>query len=309
MIDGHLHDETYLSSSPRRFRGSRVVGRIYSIHAENTDAFVQKFDSLEFSSEKSQIFLSRYPQSRLIDLLDISEIQCYWLTNNQGKGAMEPSLEKLNHFIDTTIESGEGTIFIEGIEWLTSLHGFDSVHSMIRLLSEKISMSQWCVYLSISPTSFDIRECSRIYREAPLFEPNQHTSIGIEQQSVADDNPIVVEHSANLEMDLNDDGTPKLVLLTRLPKKGFTKQILQRRILQWRRMGLDTSDIESSLYSEDIDGIYSDYTAMEEKIRRATELERYIIEHVNDSQERTIAFFRIRQLTGLDELEKQYFSQ
>ena len=48
---------------------------------------------------------------------------------------------------------------------------------------------------------------------------------------------------------------------------------------------------------------------MEEKIRRATELERYIIEHVNDSQERTIAFFRIRQLTGLDELEKQYFSQ
>ena len=74
-------------------------------------------------------------------------------------------------------------------------------------------------------------------------------------------------------------------------------------------MGLDTSDIESSLYSEDIDGIYLAYSAVEEKIRRATELERYIIEHVNDSQERTIAFFRIRQLTGLDELEQQYFLQ
>ena len=307
MIDGHLHDETYLSSSARRFRGSRVVGRIYSIHAENTDAFVQKFDSVESPSEKSQIFVSRYPQSRLMDLLDISEIQCYWLTNNQDNGAMEPSLEKLNHFIDATIESGEGIIFIEGIEWLTSLHGFDSVHSMIRLLSEKISVSKWCVYLSISPTSFDMRECARIYREAPLFESDQESSISTEQESVVDDNPVVIEHTANLEMDLNDDGTPKLVLLTRLPKKGFTKQILQRRILQWRRMGLDTSDIESSLYSEDIDGIYSDYTAIEEKIRRATELERYIIEHVNDSQERTVAFFRIRQLTGLDELEKQYF--
>ena len=63
-------------------------------------------------------------------------------------------------------------------------------------------------------------------------------------------------------MDLNEDGTPKLVMLTKLPKSGFTKQILQRRILQWRRMGLDTAEIESSLYHEDIRidvyGIHSD---------------------------------------------------
>ena len=47
---------------------------------------------------------------------------------------------------------------------------------------------------------------------------------------------------------------------------------------------------------------------MEENVRRATELERYVLEHVLDSQERTIALFRIRQLTGLDELESLYFS-
>ena len=113
----------------------------------------------------------------------------------------------------------------------------------------------------------------------------------------------------NLEMDLNEDGTPKLVLLTKLPRSGFTKQILQRRILQWRRMGLDTSEIEASLYSTDIESMYYDYTLVEEKIRKATELERYVIANINDAQERTIALFRIRQLTGLDQLEKQYFSE
>ncbi|MEC7484374.1 MAG: hypothetical protein VX998_06260, partial [Candidatus Thermoplasmatota archaeon] len=113
----------------------------------------------------------------------------------------------------------------------------------------------------------------------------------------------------NLEMDLNEDGTPKLVLLTKLPRSGFTKQILQRRILQWRRMGLDTSEIEGSLYSTDEELMYSEYTLIEEKVRRATELERYVVANIKDAQERAIALFRIRQLTGLDQLEKQYFSE
>ena len=119
------------------------------------------------------------------------------------------------------------------------------------------------------------------------------------------------DHTANmrssLEMDLNEDGTPKLVMLTKLPKSGFTKQILQRRILQWRRMGLDTAGVESSLYHEDMEMMYSEYIQVEENVRRAVELERYILAEVKDSQERTVALFRIRQLTGLDELENRYF--
>ena len=73
-------------------------------------------------------------------------------------------------------------------------------------------------------------------------------------------------------------------------------------------MGLDTSEIESSLYSNDLDEIYDQYVLIEEKVRRATELERFVTTEIHDSQERTIALFRIRQLTGLDDLEAEYFS-
>ncbi len=284
-----------------------MSGRMYSIQAENSAEFVDKIDQLDLSIDTAQIFVSRLPPSRLLDVLDISSIRCYWLTSSQGVGTLEPSLEKINHFLESTLGEEEGIIFLEGLEWLTSLHGFESVHSMIRTISERISMSDWTVYIAISPSSFDQRELSRIYREAPVL----NVTIDEQQFTEMESSQSQHDHPANirssLEMDLNEDGTPKLVMLTKLPKSGFTKQILQRRILQWRRMGLDTAEVESSLYHEDIDLMYAEYIQIEENVRRAVELERYILADVKDTQERTVALFRIRQLTGLDELENRYF--
>ena len=284
-----------------------MSGRIYSIQAENSGEFVEKIDQLDVSVDTDQIFVSRLPQSRLLDVLDISRIRCYWLTSSQGIGTLEPSLEKINHFLESTLSDGEGIIFLEGLEWLTSLHGFESVHAMIRTISERISMSEWTVYLAVSPSSFDQRELSRIYREAPVL------SVRIDEQNFTEMESNMSQHDhaenphSTLEMDLNEDGSPKLVMLTKLPKSGFTKKILQRRILQWRRMGLDTAEVESSLYHEDLEIMYAEYIQIEENVRRAVELERYILAEVKDSQERTVALFRIRQLTGLDELENRYF--
>ncbi|DAC69556.1 MAG TPA: DUF835 domain-containing protein [Candidatus Poseidoniales archaeon] len=285
-----------------------MSGRIHSIPAETTESFVESIDRVETSNVPTIVFISRYPASRLIDLLDISEIQCYWLTNIEGKGVLEPSLEKLNHFTESLISSEQGLLFIEGFEWLVSIHGFEAVHSMLRSLAEKVAMSRWSIYLSLYESSYNQQELSRIIREAPIleFKSNEMT---IQNDGAEISHPHASTLEKTLEMDLNDDGTPKLVLLTKLPRSGFTKQILQRRILQWRRMGLDTSEIEASLYSNNLDAIYEEYSMVEEKVRRATELERYVVTNIRDTQERAIALFRLRQLTGLDQLEKQYFSE
>ena len=281
-------------------------GRIQSIRAENTETFIETFDTFMEQDLQNKIFISRYPQSILMDLVDISEIDCYWLTTARHPGTIDPSLEKINHFVESNIQQNNGHIYMEGIEWMVSLHGFEAVHSMIRTLAEKVSLSDWMIYISISVGSFETRDLSRLYREAPLLEISNPNLMVNEDPK---DKPLIEPQASDgIEMDLNDDGTPKLIFLTRLPRSGFSKQILQRRILQWRRMGLDTSDIESSLYSDDIDKIYSDYRIIEEKVRRATELERHIIQNISDSQERAVSMFRVRQLTGLDELERQYFS-
>ena len=147
-----------------------MSGRIYSIPAESTESFVESIDRVEASDVQSIVFISRYPASRLIDLLDISEIQCYWLTNSEGKGVLEPSLEKLNHFTESLISTKQGLLFIEGFEWLVSIHGFEAVHSMLRSLTENVAMSRWSIYLSLYESSYNRQELVRIMREAPLLE-------------------------------------------------------------------------------------------------------------------------------------------
>jgi hypothetical protein len=127
---------------------------------------------------------------------------------------------------------------------------------------------------------------------------------GVEEGPMEPMQRIISEH---IDVDLHEDGSPKLVFLTRLPESGFTKSLLQRRVLQWRRMGLDVSEIESALYSTNKESMYQSYTIIEEKVRRAVQLDNWISENVTDSQERSIAQFRVRQLTGLDELEQRYF--
>jgi hypothetical protein len=104
------------------------------------------------------------------------------------------------------------------------------------------------------------------------------------------------------------DGGPRLTYLARLPRTGFTNQILVKRILQWRRMGLDVSRIEPAL-SYTMDKAYELYKSVEEDVRKATELERFI--HVNQDKINTVKLatdmFKIRQLTGLDEIERYYY--
>ena len=134
------------------------------------------------------------------------------------------------------------------------------------------------------------RNVPRFYERSTAFEINEDGQTI--HDSTEDDVLSKVVNSAKLEMDLNDDGTPKLVFLTKLPRIGFSKQILQRRVLQWRRMGLGYMDIEPSLFNTDVDEMYSKYIELEENVRRATELERYVLRACFDSQERTIALFR-----------------
>ena len=54
-----------------------MSGRIHSIPAESTESFVESIDRIETSGIQSIVFISRYPTSRLIDLLDISEIHMF----------------------------------------------------------------------------------------------------------------------------------------------------------------------------------------------------------------------------------------
>ena len=68
-------------------------------------------------------------------------------------------------------------------------------------------------------------------------------------------------------------------------------------------MGLDVSEVEPALHMND-DEAYILYSKVEEKVRIAVELERAIEANRDllSASELTTSKFRIRQLTGLDEI-------
>ena len=282
-----------------------MAGQIHTLLLSSFDDFVSALDQIGSEENSHRLFISRMPQRRLIERLDIIDIETYWLTNRVAEGTIPPSYNALLSLISNRLSNHKGTIFLEGFEWLSSLHGFDSLLGFIRTLSDSIHRTNWNMYISVNENSFNAIELNQITREAPILNIVFEDSLdAMEYESTES---IVKQKSENLEVELYDDGTPKLVFLTRLPENGFSKSLLQRRVLQWRRMGLDVSEVESALHSSSTESMYSSYSLIEEKVRRAVQLDNWVSVNVTDSQERSIAQFRIRQLTGLDELERRYF--
>ena len=71
-------------------------------------------------------------------------------------------------------------------------------------------------------------------------------------------------------------------------------------------MGLDVSEVEPALHMND-ENAYELYSKVEEKVRTAVELERAIEANRDllSASELTTSKFRIRQLTGLEEIRSK----
>jgi hypothetical protein len=140
---------------------------------------------------------------------------------------------------------------------------------------------------------------ARFKREAPdlIIETTQ-----IEQAPTSSEEGTEVSIP---QAQVTEEGLPQLVMLNRLPSNGFTRSLLRKRILQWRRMGLDVSEVEPALHMGDEDA-FALYSTVEQKVRIAVELERAIEHHklAFTASELTTSKFRIRQLTGLEEIRR-----
>ena len=122
----------------------------------------------------------------------------------------------------------------------------------------------------------------------------------------------VAEDTEELELELNekplnDDGSTPLSFLVRIPREGYSKDIARRRILQWRRMGLDVSSAEPALFQDSDDKGFEIYKSVERKVRRAIELDNRldILLERGHRSEVTKMRFRVRQLTGFDDVESR----
>jgi len=252
---------------------------------------------------------SRLPHRRLLEHLDINSVEAYWLTERATEGAIRPDIATIHNHISRHLSNHAGIVVLEGLEWLMTINGEDAVLSFVRELRESVYTTQWTIILPIRSLAFESLWLARLRREAPAIDLSL-PKIDNEQMSHTDtESPEVGDAEMDLgTMEILEDGSPQLVMLSRLPSTGFTLPLLRKRILQWRRMGLDVSEAEAAL-SFKPDEAYTLYAVVEEKVRRAVELEQHLNLNMSafSATDEATARFRIRQLTGLDELENQFF--
>lgn len=276
-----------------------------------TQTYSQLFSDLEYMIEKNPetkfTLITRVPSRRLLEQLDLNGLDTYWVTEQDTNDSVKPEFTSiykiLNRYKDA---SKEQVIVIEGLEFICDRIGPDALLSEITRLVDDLSMFNYTCILCLDLLAMPAKIATKLNYALEILEiSNEHVLVTEYEEEHVEPSITPGEH---MEFELGKDGNPRLVYLSKLPRLGFSNNILVKRILQWRRMGLDVSEIEPALnYQED--KAYELYKSVEEKVRRAVDLDRFINSNSSSINASDLAtdIFRLRQLTGLEELERKYY--
>jgi len=276
-------------------------GKTYTLkHESESDilAYIDKISMLDFGHI---LLISRLPQRRLLEHIDLDKVESYWMTTQDVVGSIQPSLDQCADLLISRIENHNGVAFVEGIEWLIALHGFSEVLNFVMKIKDSLHRKPWSIVFILADGIFEEIESAKWHRESPKWE----IPTTLVEPEIAFEDDIIKEETEPEELPLSEDGQSKLAFLIRIPREGYTKEIARRRILQWRRMGLDVSEAEPALFQDSDDVGFAIYQSVEHKVRRAIELDNRLdlLLEKGLKSDVTKMRFRIRQLTGFDEVE------
>jgi len=278
-------------------------GKAYTLNLVSQDEMLAYVDSTSMRDEGQVLLLSRLPQRRLLEHVDLDKVEAYWVTTQDVKGSIQPSLEQISDLVTSRIENHTGIVVIEGIEWLISLHGFESVLNFVMKLKDSLYQKPWALLLVVAEGIMDTVQYTQWLREAMAWIIPKKVEVSeitlIEEELLPDE--------LETEKPLSDGGGTPLSFLVRIPREGYSKEIVRRRILQWRRMGLDVSAAEPALFQDSDDLGFKIYNSVEQKVRRAVELDNRldILLELGHKSEVTKMRFRVRQLTGFEDVESR----
>ena len=274
-----------------------MLAGIYSLEITNHDDLFSEVERLAEGYQGKRFCISRLPQRTLLRHLSLEEYECYWLSEQDTARSVPPTIEAMHHLLNAFIQENTlGLSVIEGLNWFVQREGIDSVMNLLQRIETITANTNHTLLFPMDALAFDAIDWARIRSIAPAMEQPPMTEV--ERIPHPEQKTESIEHGPQQESQL-------LAQLTSLPSLGFNKTQLSKRMLQWKRMGFDVSDLEPALSLSDSDEIHGIYLSVEEKIRTAVELARLLTLNRENYDVTTfeVTMFRIMQLTGLDEIE------
>jgi hypothetical protein len=242
--------------------------------------------------------LSRHPD-RWAEVQPIGwSVDVAWCSPRPGQGRIPYQPEAV--IKDLVENTSNATTYILDV---LDINGpaVDDVSNWLLLLDDCSADVDSQVYVCIEDGLHDSTKLARWATILPQVTPPSESLPSPGEPSYGPSkNETIAESNGSIQPELD---VHEIQHLTRLPSK-FSTDALRRRILQWRRMGFDVSDLESALV-QDSEHREHIYRHVEENVRRAIDLDRRLTmmaEHLPATDVERDRF-RLRQLTGLDQIE------
>ena len=278
------------------------TGRVGTLISNSVKESFGHFSSI-INELDNIVVITRLSPRRLIRHVNLENMVFRWLTMQESPHSIDPSLEHVNHLVNSTIVDNEGIIWIDGLEYLADRQGFDAVHSFVRNIVDSLGDSRWSIIIAIEQGTFNEIELAQITREAEQIEVKEQLEQEEFNQSHETSEEVISKGEQRETKQIKVSG---LKLLTKITKEGFSQKTLRERIMQWRGMNLDVSILEPALNYQNPEEAYGLYTDVEELVRTAVELDSRldILKERGETAKAYAYRYRIRQLTGLDEISR-----
>lgn len=240
--------------------------------------------------------ITRHPDRYANIILDQWSVDVAWCTPRPGHDRIAYTAEAVVQDVQDNVT--KATAYLVDVLDVLGPTSDDIARWLLRL-DESCASPDVDVYILLDRAMHSDHDIARWSSIVPLL------TLQSEQTITADTKGQDASSSAHHAVaTLDDDSaeTDQLRHLTRLPV-GFSADALRRRILQWRRMGFDVSDLESALVQND-EAREHTYRHVEADVRRAIDLDRQLTEFGGHLTATEIEHFRfrLRQLTGLDDV-------
>lgn len=247
--------------------------------------------------------ITRHPDRYANIILDQWSVDVAWCTPRPGHDRIAYTAEAVVQDVQDNVT--KATAYLVDVLDVLGPTSDDIARWLLRL-DESCASPDVDVYILLDRAMHSDHDIARWSSIVPLL------TLQSEQTITADTKGQDASSSAHHAVaTLDDDSaeTDQLRHLTRLPV-GFSADALRRRILQWRRMGFDVSDLESALVQNDEEREHT-YRYVEADVRRAIDLDRQLTEFGGHLTATEIEHFRfrLRQLTGLDDVAAKLSSE
>lgn len=247
--------------------------------------------------------ISRHPDRYANISLDQWSVDVAWCTPRPGRDRIAYTADAVVQDVQDNVT--KATAYLLDVLDVLGPTSDDIARWLLRL-DESCASPEVDVYILLDRAMHSDHDIARWSSIVPLLtlQPEQTITADTKGQDASSS-----AHHAVATYDDDSADSDQLRHLTRLPV-GFSADALRRRILQWRRMGFDVSDLESALVQNDEEREHT-YRHVEADVRRAIDLDRQLTEFGGHLTATEIEHFRfrLRQLTGLDDVAAKLSSE